>query len=304
MKFDVAFSADKAYVPHVATSLTSLLHNSEDPSQVRIHFLYQKGLDEKTLRRLERYVVGLGADFQAHPIAEQQLEQLPVTDRISVAMWNRIFLPDLLPNVERVLYVDADTIIMQPLDELWQLDLDGFALAAVDNVLEKRFQSRPCELGFATDQSYFNSGVLLINLDWWRERGVTHDILTFATDRTRVLLWPDQDALNVLLGKHRLPLSPSWNAQNSLFFLPLATEYFSESDIRRACKRPAILHFEGPGFAKPWHFLCVHPYKVQYRKYRRKTPWRFYLPFYGVHGIPKKVLLKQCIKWLMSFRGH
>jgi lipopolysaccharide biosynthesis glycosyltransferase len=191
--------------------------------------------------------------------------------RIPLVMWYRVFLPELLPSADRVLYLDADTLVVAPLSPLWDEPLDGSYLAAVSNVLEPQYAARPAELGLPATQAYFNSGVLLFNLDAMRADRCTHEILRVARDEK--LLWPDQDALNVVLGARRVALHPRWNCMNSLYLLPEAYDTFPRDVVDDACRRPAIVHFEGPKLAKPWHYLSKHPYRGAYEHHRRNTPW-------------------------------
>jgi lipopolysaccharide biosynthesis glycosyltransferase len=186
-------------------------------------------------------------------------------------MWYRVFLPELLPELDRVLYLDADTLVVDDPRPLWCTDLSDHLLAAVDNVLEPQFAGRAKEIGLEAGQRYFNSGVLLLNLAVMREEGSTRRIVEFA--RTRPLLWPDQDALNVVLGERRVALHPRWNCMNSMIVLPYARDVFPPEVLDEARRDPGIVHFEGPELGKPWHHLSKHPYRAAYMRHRAATPW-------------------------------
>jgi lipopolysaccharide biosynthesis glycosyltransferase len=111
-----------------------------------------------------------------------------------------------------------------------------------------------------------------------RRDDCTSRIEAFA--KGRPLLWPDQDALNVVLGDRRIALHPRWNCMNSVFQMPEARAVFGEGTVRDACRDPAIVHFEGPSLVKPWHYLSKHPYRRAYRRHRAATPW----PSYELEG--------------------
>jgi lipopolysaccharide biosynthesis glycosyltransferase len=113
--------------------------------------------------------------------------------------------------------------------------------------------------------------VLLFNLDEMRDAGCTDAIVAYARDR--VLRWPDQDALNVVLGGRCVALHPRWNCMNSLFMLPEASAVFGSAVVHAARAEPAIVHFEGPAVTKPWHYLSKHPYRRSYEGHREATPW-------------------------------
>ena len=157
-------------------------------------------------------------------------------------------------------------------DRLWEVDLSGHFLGAVTNVFERHRLDRPAELGLAGPGAYFNSGVLLLNLDEMRRAGSTEALARHARERAAELLWPDQDTLNVVLGARRLELAPRWNAMNSLSF-PWSDRVYTPALVEEALRKPAIRHFEGPAANKPWHYLRLQPSRELYFEHRRETPW-------------------------------
>src|SRR5437879_3158835 len=86
-------------------------------------------------------------------------------DLATPSHWYRIFLPELLPELDRVLYLDADVIVVDSLIPLWNVDLSEDYLAAVTNVFQAAHVHRPVELGLAGPRAYFNSGVMVLNLE-------------------------------------------------------------------------------------------------------------------------------------------
>src|SRR5262249_6196486 len=131
------------------------------------------------------------------------------------------------------LYLDADTLVVDDLAPLFTHGLDGRYVAAVANVLEPQFADRPQKLGLPAGQPYFNSGVLLLNLAAMRADHCTERILHCA--RTEPLLWPDQDALNLVLGARSVMVHPRWNCMNSLYLFPQARDVFGAREVDEAC---------------------------------------------------------------------
>lgn len=268
----VACAANDAYVPHSAAMLASLfrVHAARD---VVVHFLHGPLLDPTVLGLLRAMVIGAGAAFVSHRIPDPAVAALPVMGRIPKEMWYRLFLPERLTGIERVLYLDCDTIVLDDVTPLWRTDLTRHALAAVNNVFEEGKERHAAGLGLAHPDRYFNSGVLLINLDAWRQERYSERTLALAGAADSRLTWPDQDALNVVLADRWIALHPRWNCQNSLFYYARAAEVFGKGPVREATTSPGILHFEGGLMAKPWHYLCRHPYRGAYFDSRRATPW-------------------------------
>jgi lipopolysaccharide biosynthesis glycosyltransferase len=192
-------------------------------------------------------------------------------------MWYRILLPELLGAVPAVLYLDVDTLVCDSLEPLWASDLTDHYLAAVSNVFQANHIHRPAALGLPPAQAYFNSGVLLMNLELMRRDGCTDRLRECARSRGKELEWPDQDALNLVLGARRLPLHPRWNRMNSIGW-QAAVDVFGRRAVDEALERPGIRHFEGPGQNKPWHYLCDGADRELYLQHRRATPWPDFTP--------------------------
>jgi lipopolysaccharide biosynthesis glycosyltransferase len=260
------------YVPHSAAMLHSVL-GAAGGHRVRVHYLHGPGLAPWTRRRLARMVQAGGGEVAFHRIAARRVAGLPVSGYFTEAMWYRILLPELLPGSDRVLYLDADTIACDAIAPLWDEDLDGLLVGAVTNVFEERFLDRPAALGLAGPEAYFNSGVLLLNLDEMRRAGAAAAIRAVAAERGDELLWPDQDALNIVLGGRRRALHPRWNAMNSVLLFDSAAGVFGAEAVAEARARPAIRHFEGPGPNKPWSPGSAVPQRERYLEHRRATPW-------------------------------
>lgn len=267
----IACAADVAFVPHCAAMLHSLL-SSHDVGTVAVHFLHDETLPETELSQLRELVLTCGGDWQPHLIGPVQRARCPDNRRFGQVAWYRVLLPELLPELSRVLYLDADTIVRHPLYPLWQTDLEERPLAAVANPLypfmDHRFLTG---LGLASTGEYFNSGVLLLDLETWRRERLSDRVLTRAAAQGRQE-WPDQNALNVVLRDRWLPLAPIWNAQNTVFDLRDAQLPFPRAAIRRARRDPAVLHFIGP--YKPWHHRCKHRLRHLYWRHLAATPWR------------------------------
>ncbi|MFA5938151.1 MAG: glycosyltransferase family 8 protein [Sinimarinibacterium sp.] len=272
MTLHVACAADANYVPHAAAMIHSLLQPPQ-ADDVRVHFLHDALLAPELRDRLGAFVRDHGGDIRFHEVDMERLRGLPTMGRISQVMWLRVFLPELLPSESRVLYLDCDTQIVDDLQPLWRTDLCGAWLGAVANVFEPGKQVHAAALGLPEPRRYFNSGVLLMDLDAWRRERCAERILALVRDRTTRLVWPDQDALNVTFAGHWKALDPRWNCQNSLFFFRHAAEVFGAETVRAATESPGILHFEGGNLAKPWHYLCKHPMRSTYLHHRAATPW-------------------------------
>jgi lipopolysaccharide biosynthesis glycosyltransferase len=269
---EVACAAQGAtYVAHNAAMLHSLLA-AHPTGSVRIHYMHGPDVTSRQRRRLAGMVDRCGGEISFLSIPDSAVEGLPTKGFTRKATWYRIYLPDLLPAHDRILYLDSDLLVTGDLRPLWETDLSGCYLGAVTNVMEPETQHHPAELGIAPE-TYFNAGVLLMNLAEMRRDECTGALRRFGVERAAALMWRDQDALNALLGSRRLPLHPRWNCMNSVVVLPWARDVFGAAAVQEARRDPAIRHFEGPSINKPWHLLCERELRDLYFEHRRATPW-------------------------------
>lgn len=275
----IACASTPVYAPHAAAMLHSVLSHAGDH---RVEVFYLKGprYPPETAELMAGMVEGAGASITFLDVPDVEIAGLTTTGQFPDAMWYRIFLPELIPEVDRVLYLDIDTIAVDSLGELWETDLGDSYLAAVTNVFEPHYAHRPAELGLAPD-TYFNSGVVLLNLRQMREDGMTQALRDCALEHAEQFMWVDQDALNVVLGHRRLHLHPRWNCMNSVLNFPWSPGVFGEDAVAEARSHPGIRHFEGPEANKPWHYLCDHRMRDLYFEHRRQTPW----PTFRLEGV-------------------
>jgi lipopolysaccharide biosynthesis glycosyltransferase len=268
----VACAADEGYAPHSAAMLHSVVAH-RGGSDLRVHYLHGPSFPDRSAELIGEMVERGGAAISFWEIPDERIAGLPAMDFVTQAMWYRVFLPELLPDVDRVLYLDVDTIAVDSLAPLGDIDLTDHHVAAVTNVFYMRSHAqRPIELGISP-ADYFNSGVVLMNLGLMRRDGSTRALLDYAVEHGPELAWPDQDALNVVLGGRRLPLHPRWNCMNSVLMFPWSVDVFGTDAVEEARRHPAIRHFEGPTINKPWHYGSHSPMREVYFEHRRQTPW-------------------------------
>jgi lipopolysaccharide biosynthesis glycosyltransferase len=274
-RLEIACAVEGDYVFHCAAMLHSVIANRGE-MPVRIHYLHGPELDRAIGDRLGEMVEREpGCSVSFVEVDDARCEGLPTEGFTKKATWYRIFLPELLGDIGRVLSLDVDLIVVDALEPLWATDLGGAHLGAVTNVLAPMYMSRPAELGLQPTD-YFNAGVMLLDLDRMRADDCAESIRRYAVENADDLVLRDQDALNFVLADRRRALHPRWNSMNALLHYPWAHYVFTPSEIEEALRAPAIRHFEGPDSNKPWHYLGAPDAQALYRAHRLRTPWPDY----------------------------
>jgi lipopolysaccharide biosynthesis glycosyltransferase len=273
VRLDIACAAEGSeYVAHSAAMLHSVLarHREHEP---HVHYMHGPDIGAADEERLAAMVEREGGTISFLRVPDEAIDGLPTKDFTRKATWYRIFLPELLPDVDRLLYLDVDLVVVDSLAPLWAIDLSGHWVGAVTNVFQPNHLHRPAALGLAGPEVYFNAGVLLMNLAEMRRDRRTGALLRYGIANADKLEWRDQDALNVVLGERRLALHPRWNCMNSFFLFKRNARVFGRRALRQALRDPAIRHFEGPDALKPWHPQCEQDLRETYLEHRRATPW-------------------------------
>ena len=169
----VIYHSSDSFAEVTGVSIASLFENNKDIEE--IHVLYiEKGMTEENKNKIlaisKKYNRTL--EFMEMPDWSKKLNlQLKSSKRSWLGMgYNRLFLTEYLPaNIEKVLYLDSDTIVEQSLKELWNVDLNGYYMAGVDDCLSRFY--RPL-VGISGDEVYCNAGMLLFNVKKWREDNI------------------------------------------------------------------------------------------------------------------------------------
>lgn len=269
MTMEIVCATDGHYLRHCVAMLETLWQHNPDP-ELRVYLLCDS-VEPAELGRAASHLRQRLPHLCLLQASSASLDGFPVDGHATVATYFRLLLPELLPHgVQRVIFIDADTVVTDSLRPLWQTPLQDRALAAVP---EHRLSCHDHGYRFG---EYFNAGVMLIDLDRWRRSELLPRGRQFATEHPDRLRHWDQDILNHVFAGQWLPLADRWNACPHLFGLTPGYDlaaYGRTAAEQEAIDRPGIVHFAGPGRVKPWNALCTHPFRDAYRQAKALTPW-------------------------------
>lgn len=262
MNTPLAIAFTPNYFVPAATMLRSLLDASTGDFEVVCL------VTEEIPLRMQEKLVRLGEGrltFRYLPL-KGRLEGIYTDPRYTEAASFRLLLPEILPEYDRIVYIDCDVIVRQDIGSLYRnTDLGqnwlGVVFEAPIEQQAERFRALGCD-----PARYFNSGFLLMNLAQMRKDKVSERLLEAC--RVPYLEFPDQDALNQVCQGHVLPLSPLYNGIRT-FFIPkykpdFIDQYGSEA-LWEQVQREATIHYTG---GKPWNLFTVQ-FGEWWRTYER-----------------------------------
>ena len=274
---NIVACTDKWYVMPTGVMMYSVCINNQD-SDITFHVIVDESVTLKSKddlkKTVERFVNKRVAFYEinSHLIDNYPTRKKKIT--ITQAAYYRLFLTDIVTsNINKVLYLDGDTIVRHSLASLWEIDLSGYALAAVTDMSSGNIEYYN-RLGYPMELGYFNSGVLLINLDWWRKNNAISLFVEYITKYSERIKFQDQDILNAVFSNHILFLPVTYNFQHG--FLKRIPNYDYrkyEKEVEEARKDPVIVHYT---LGKPWEKTVpdAHPFTSTFTKYQRQTIWR------------------------------
>lgn len=268
--------SDENYAQHAAVMLCSLLETNKDKT-FRV-FLMTYTMQDETKRRLREVVEGRGSQLTIIEDSYEHAGLETLKCDTGVKAWNpimylKLLIPQYLPqDVERFLFLDVDMVVNHDVAELYHIDLKGSVMAACEDY--EFCGVHKTRLGFPDNETYVNSGVMVVDLRQWREKLKQQPMFEFLQTKKDVI-HDDQDAF-ALYFRGQIMILPTnqWNATTFFFerrprILP---KYLPEVEAVRNI--PYIIHFCEP--IKPWFRECKHPYRALYKQYLLMTPWRNY----------------------------
>lgn len=267
---NIVCSTDNNYVQHCCCMLASLFANNQNEKH-SIHVL-SEDLKPQYLEQIRDVVDAYQGQLFYYAVDPDSLKHCPIksTDHLSIATYYRLLIADLLPpDLQRVLYLDCDIVIDGSLDEFWNTSLRGYALAAI----EEMGSSAPDvyeRLEYDAKYGYFNAGVLLVNLDYWRKKNLTELFFNYMASHSDKLKAHDQDVLNAVLHDKCLHVSSKWNVEEAFYHYYMIKKWRRRDDneMKSILFHPVILHYSWK--PKPWEKSCRHPFRLKYFEYLRK----------------------------------
>ena len=279
---DICIASDENYATILQVVMLSAMESNKSSDSITFHIFEYKMSDKSknnilsTVRRYNRKLVFYSVDDCVENI-QSKIDNEWANNNSYVA-YARIFMADILPkHILTFLYLDCDVLINDDVSEIFNIELKDNVVAAVKDVLSYEYKDF---MGFSKG-NYYNSGVLYVNAKKWREERLTEKISEYCNAHPEDL-FPDQDAINILLRERIYTLPPkycvfypenSWsvNLQIKGYGGNIKT-YYSESELIDAKQNPSIIHYTDSVIGRPWQKNNINPYAGAWLKYYEMLP--------------------------------
>ena len=273
-----------SYGRHLGATLLSILKNSKVDWNINIIY---ENFSFETKHKLDEIVKSYNSKINYIEMNKEILKKFKVGKgtHLSSIVFARLFIPEFLKNEDRAIYLDCDIVVLKQLEELYEMDLNGKSIGVILDG-KKDQKSSLQRLNLSSDRTYFNAGVMVMDLKSLRENGKFLKTIDYCLNPDRELQLNEQDALNIVFENDYMTNDVIWNYTHG----NSEENRYTENEI-------GIVHFTGD--IKPWDCRSYSPYKYLYWKYLKETPWK---EFEEENKTLKNILKRELVKFKLKTR--
>lgn len=273
---NIVYTFDDDYSEITAVSMLSLLENNKDEKEINL-FIIDCGIKEHNKTRIETLAKRFNRTIKFIE-AKNMENKIPI--KLDVSFWSfvcyvRLFFAELLPDIDKIMHIDCDTIVRGKLGDIYNIKLgENLCAACYDCIPSPKFTA-----GFVKESGYFSNGILIFDLKSMREENIQEKFVQYIVTKKGDLPHLDQDVVNAVMANRILALPAEYNLMTytALFkekmckvFEPIEP-YYSVQEIKKAIENPIMVHFVGYRFvSRPWLQPCYHPYNEEWINYYQR----------------------------------
>lgn len=282
---NIVYSSSDAYSELAAVSIVSVMENTRDADEINFYVI-DKGISEKHKQDMLSMTNSYGRQlvFLENLDVEKIVDTNVCVGRWHISTFSRLFVLHVLPeDMKKIIYLDCDMIIRHSLTPLWEMDMDGTWCMSADDCRGKKYREN---IGIPEDSIYTNNGLMVIDLEAWRQNNVEKLFIDFIRKYNGDVTYVDQGVLNGVfqpLGKVKL-LPISYNAQRVCYDLGYdgleacraPVWPYTREEFEQGLRDPVVVHFTTCFMTetRPWYKKDDHPFRDDFLKYRSLTAWR------------------------------
>ena len=252
---NVCLSCDDNYSKYASVVMASILDNSDENENINFYILDGK-ISEENKQKMNALQSIKSCNINFIEVDESKLEiykQINTHKYITLPTYYRLILSELIPNVDKIIYLDCDMVVNSSLKELFNTDLE-------DNIIGGVLDARVKHKKKWKKSKYINAGMVVFDLKKIRNENIEKEFVDYTKNNIDNIETGDQDIINYTLENKIKILPDEWNVQVSGF-----------ASRTSFTKKPKIIHYIGCD--KPWIFASNVYFKELYFKYLQLTPW-------------------------------
>ncbi len=279
---NILVSVNKKYVKQLNILLNSIAYSNKEEF---IIYVLNKNLEDEDFKNITGNLNLEKFSIKDIKIPKCEIDTFPVLEkRYPIEIYFRLFASEYLPKeLDRILYLDSDTIVINSLNELYNMDFENNYFIAATHIRKVLHKFNEIRLNIKEDEPYINTGVLLINLKELRKINVKERIIKYIENNKKRLLLPDQDIIASLFGdKIKLVDELKYNLGEVAWHMYNVNNPNKKITIKWIIKNTVIIHYYGRN--KPWNKEYIGTLDCFYKKVLKRIK----------KDKPKKVLILSC----------
>lgn len=273
----IAYACDNGYVSYTGISIISLFDNNRDFENITV-YLISKGISPANIKILKKICQDYGRSLKVVDFDKIAYDlNISAIGRHIETIYAKIFF-SRIEGLDKVFYLDSDTIIIGSLRSLWDIDMTGYCMGMVETHTGEKAKK---ELGLDAISHFYNDGVALVNVDYSREFNLIEKCLKLVEEYNGNPPVLSEGTLNKVCEGKIKSISLKFNMMAGVHqLIGLSPEYicsklsYSMDDILDSYKNPVVIHFLSGFYNRPWFKSCTHPLKDKYLSYKKVSPWK------------------------------
>ncbi len=276
MRLNIAYSTDELYVRHLGVSMISLFNNNREFREIFVYII-ENNISNSSKENLTKIASNYGRNVDFISL-DMLSKELTVDNTFPISAYGRLFLGQLI-EINKIIYLDCDTIVAGSLYDLWLRDISEFYIAGVQDTVNRYYLT---SIHLNNSYRYVNSGFLIANLKKWREDNLEDKFVNFINEFNGSVPHHDQGTINGVCKDKILILEPNYNVQCPMLHfsstqikrLDRLKHYYTQEQLNNAKNSPIFIHYTNGFYNRPWNKNCSHPMVNIYLNYLNMSPWK------------------------------
>lgn len=277
---NVMYASDDNYAWLMGISMISLFENNRGSQEINV-FLFGDNLSEENQSVMTSIANQYGRNCYHVDVAKINIPQILMSERYPKSTFSRLFAYDLLPDdVEKLIYLDCDTIVMGSLDEMFDMDVEGKAFLATKDCMGKAYKRK---IGLKDSDTYINAGVMLMNIKRLREMPIAERIVAFVDKYADAMTYADQEIVNGIFQGDFGILPVEYDMQTQFVQYPYEEicrirhphRFYTKDEVEFGKAHPRIYHYTTCMLdVRPWFANSELVNTWAFDKYKEMSPWK------------------------------
>lgn len=281
---NILYSSSDSYAFLTGISILSLLENNKAAQEINIYIMDNK-ISKQNKEKLKSVTEAYSRKIAFVPMPDMKAltGQEIDTRRWNISTFGRLYMASALPDdVDKVLNIDCDTIIVDSIEDLWDVDMTDKVVGGMIECINDRYRRN---VAMNDGDYYLNGGIIMLNLEEVRKNSYEKKFTDYITTYGSSLAYLDQDVINgVVPQEKKVNLPMRYNVLSIYYYatyeqvlkIRRSSSFYSKEEFENAVQNPGLVHFttcflDG---LRPWIKGNKHPYLNEFLRYKDMSPWK------------------------------